>query len=106
MNFGLASIALLSCCILLICCLPSYAAEVSHNSSGGQEQSPNSTIEQFEWQRRRMVEYQLRERGIETERVLAAMSQVPRHQFVDSSLRDLAYSDRPLANMSVKYRIN
>jgi protein-L-isoaspartate(D-aspartate) O-methyltransferase len=25
------------------------------------------------------------------------MSQVPRHQFVDSSLRDLAHSDRPLS---------
>jgi protein-L-isoaspartate(D-aspartate) O-methyltransferase len=43
-----------------------------------------------------MVEYQLRDRGIENERVLAAMSQVPRHQFVDSSWKDLAYSDRPL----------
>ncbi|GAB4528138.1 MAG: protein-L-isoaspartate(D-aspartate) O-methyltransferase [Pleurocapsa sp.] len=38
----------------------------------------------------------LRDRGIEDERVLAAMSQVPRHQFVDSAWRDLAYSDRPL----------
>lgn len=43
-----------------------------------------------------MVSEQLRKRGIEDEPVLAAMSQVPRHQFVDSSWRDLAYRDRPL----------
>ncbi|MGV2828115.1 protein-L-isoaspartate(D-aspartate) O-methyltransferase [Myxosarcina sp. GI1(2024)] len=47
-------------------------------------------------QRRQMVEYQLRDRGINDRQVLAAMSQVPRHQFVDSSIKDLAYSDRPL----------
>ena len=53
-------------------------------------------LERFEWQRRQMVESQLRARGIKDERVLAAMSKVPRHQFVDSSWRDLAYSDSPL----------
>ncbi|WP_144863779.1 protein-L-isoaspartate(D-aspartate) O-methyltransferase [Hyella patelloides] len=55
-----------------------------------------TTTEQFELQRRQMVEYQIRDREIKDERVLAAMSQVPRHQFVDSCCRDLAYSDRPL----------
>lgn len=98
MNFGLASIALLCCCILLMCIPPisSYATELSPNSSGLQEPNSNSGVEQFEWQRSQMVEYQLRARGIKDERVLAAMSKVPRHQFVDSSWRDLAYSDRPL----------
>ena len=43
-----------------------------------------------------MVEEQLRTRGIDDERVLAAMSKVPRHQFVDSWWEELAYSDRPL----------
>ena len=51
---------------------------------------------EFESQRRHMVKYQLRQRGIKDERVLAAMSKVPRHQFVDLSWQDLAYSDRPL----------
>ncbi len=50
----------------------------------------------FESQRRQMVEYQIRDRGIKDKQVLAAMSKVPRHQFVDSSWRELAYSDRPL----------
>ena len=55
-----------------------------------------ATVGQWESQRRHMVKYQLRQRGIKDERVLAAMSKVPRHQFVDSSWRDLAYSDRSL----------
>ena len=55
-----------------------------------------TTVEQWESQRRHMVKYQLRNRGIKDERVLAAMSKVPRHQFVDLSWQDLAYSDRPL----------
>ncbi len=46
--------------------------------------------------RRTMVERDLRGRGIKDERVLAAMEAVPRHLFVPSHLRDLAYADRPL----------
>lgn len=95
MNFGLATTALLMCCFLLMC-LPTNAVELSSDASGLQRPKSNSATEQFELQRRQMVEYQLRDRGIENERVLAAMSQVPRHQFVDSSWKDLAYSDRPL----------
>ncbi|MGF1588639.1 MAG: protein-L-isoaspartate(D-aspartate) O-methyltransferase [Pleurocapsa sp.] len=55
-----------------------------------------SESSRFELQRRQMVEYQIRDRGIQDERVLAAMCKVPRHQFVDSSYRDLAYDDCPL----------
>ncbi len=95
MDFGLASIALLYCCVLLMC-IPSYAVELSPNSSGLQRPNSNPTMEQFELPRRQMVEYQLRDRGIKDKRVLAAMSKIPRHQFVDSSWRYLAYSDRPL----------
>lgn len=43
-----------------------------------------------------MVERQLKARGITNERVLAAMAEVPRHLFVDDSLRDEAYDDNPL----------
>ena len=95
MNFGLATTALLLCCFLLMC-VPTNAVELSSDSSGLQRPKSNSATEQFGLQRRQMVEYQLRDRGIENERVLAAMSQVSRHQFVDSFWRDLAYSDRPL----------
>lgn len=46
--------------------------------------------------RGQMVEEQLRRRGIRDERVLAAMNRVPRHEFVSSDLRHLAYHDGPL----------
>jgi protein-L-isoaspartate(D-aspartate) O-methyltransferase len=44
----------------------------------------------------RMVEQQLRSRGIEDERVLQAFLDVPRHRFVESALRDGAYGDHAL----------
>ncbi|HEY1497393.1 MAG TPA: protein-L-isoaspartate(D-aspartate) O-methyltransferase [Candidatus Solibacter sp.] len=47
-------------------------------------------------ERRRMVETQLRRRGIRDDRVLAAMLQIPREQFVSPENRFLAYSDEPL----------
>ncbi len=43
-----------------------------------------------------MVEQQLRARGIRDERVLQAMEQVPRHEFVPEQRRYLAYADEPL----------
>ena len=52
--------------------------------------------QEFKRLRRLMVEEQLRPRGIRDKRVLAAMSKVPRHQFVDSSWEELAYIERPL----------
>jgi protein-L-isoaspartate(D-aspartate) O-methyltransferase len=46
--------------------------------------------------RARMVEHQLRRRGITDERVLAAMARVPRELFVPASLRPYAYDDGAL----------
>ena len=46
--------------------------------------------------RARMVETQLRARGIRDPRVLAAMASVPREAFVPVGLRDLAYADGAL----------
>ena len=49
------------------------------------------------WQEReRMVNEQLVQRGIADERVLEAMRKVPRHLFIESSLRDKAHDDGPL----------
>jgi protein-L-isoaspartate(D-aspartate) O-methyltransferase len=50
----------------------------------------------FRSARRRMVERQLRRRGIEDERVLAAMGEVPREAFLPEPLRDRAYADSAL----------
>ena len=43
-----------------------------------------------------MVERQLRRRGIEDERVLAAMGEVPREAFVPEEARSRAYRDGAL----------
>lgn len=43
-----------------------------------------------------MVESQLRNRGIRDERVLSAMLQVPRHEFVPVEYQDKAYADHPI----------
>lgn len=46
--------------------------------------------------RERMVETQIRARGIRDPKVLQAMLKVPRHLFVDEALQDQAYGDFPL----------
>lgn len=46
--------------------------------------------------RQSMVSRQLAARDISDRRVLAAMGQVPRHEFVPSKMRALAYADHPL----------
>ena len=46
--------------------------------------------------RHQMVEEQIASRGIKDPLVLGALKHVPRHMFVDESLRDRAYEDHPL----------
>jgi protein-L-isoaspartate(D-aspartate) O-methyltransferase len=46
--------------------------------------------------RDRMVEAQIRARGVADERVLAAMRRVPRHRFVPAEYQARAYDDTPL----------
>lgn len=50
----------------------------------------------FAAERGSMVERQLRQRGIRDERLLAAMSKVPRHEFVSPQNWGEAYADRPI----------
>lgn len=51
----------------------------------------------FALQRRMMVERQLRGRAIDDERVLWAMLDLPREEFVSEGHRDEAYADEPLS---------
>ena len=59
----------------------------------GQQAVP---VTDFAAQRQRMVQQQLMARGIREERVLAAMSKVPREEFVPADERAAAYTDNPL----------
>ncbi len=95
MNLFLVAIAL-GCCFILLICPPTYAAELASNSFEHPRPRFIPGVEQYDLWRQQMVEYQLISRGIKDKRVLEAMSQVPRHQFVEPSWRYLAYSDRPL----------
>ena len=52
--------------------------------------------EQLAEQRARMVEVQLRQRGIRDERVLAAMGKVPRERFIAPEFAREAYADGPI----------
>ena len=53
-------------------------------------------IQAYAGQRRKMIEGQLLERGIQDLVVMEAMGRVPRHLFVNSSLQHRAYGDCPL----------
>ena len=58
------------------------------------QQAPS--VADFAAQRQRMVEQQLKPRGIKDERLLAAMARVPREEFVPADERGDAYEDGPL----------
>src|SRR5256886_17662844 len=61
----------------------------------GCHRNPASASE-FGTERQKMVEQQLKPRGIHDERVLAAMAKVPREEFVPENLRAESYSDSAL----------
>jgi len=50
----------------------------------------------YSQQRTVMIEHDIKGRGIKDEKVLNAMGKIPRHLFVDKSLRNRAYADHPL----------
>jgi protein-L-isoaspartate(D-aspartate) O-methyltransferase len=50
----------------------------------------------FETQRERMVETQIKARGVADGKVIEAMGKVPRHLFVPENMRSYAYGDEPL----------
>lgn len=67
---------------------PQQQARAQTNAAGASDEHKG--------ERERMVEEQIRARGIENPDVLRAMRKVPRHRFVPEHLRRLAYADGPL----------
>jgi protein-L-isoaspartate(D-aspartate) O-methyltransferase len=57
-----------------------------------------SSVDEFAYRRSKMVEAVRRE-GIQDERVLAAMSEIPRHLFVPDAYRNQAYSESVSINI-------
>ena len=58
--------------------------------------APSAADEVFAAARQRMIEEQIRARGVTDPTVLAAMAAVPRHLFVPEGERRSAYDDQPL----------
>ena len=58
--------------------------------------SDNTTPPTYSSERKRMVEYQIKARGIDDKRVIDAFLRVERHRFVPDGYIPHAYEDRPL----------
>ncbi|MDZ7346817.1 MAG: protein-L-isoaspartate(D-aspartate) O-methyltransferase, partial [candidate division KSB1 bacterium] len=54
------------------------------------------SMEELQKQREKMVQFQIKARGVSDPKVLQAMLRVPRHEFVPATYRDDAYEDFPL----------
>lgn len=83
-------------CFVLACC--PAACYVENGIINDEQAQTQATRDERtnERARRRMVETQIRARGINDSRVLEAMRRVPRHRFVPASQIASAYEDRPL----------
>src|SRR5438874_13826015 len=75
----------------LTCACASASVKLAAGGSMGEELS-----DVFAVRRLAMVVKQLRERGINDERVLKAMAEVPRHEFVGIGRQAHAYEDEPV----------
>jgi len=53
-------------------------------------------VRDLELERKQMVEYQIRRRGVSDQRLLAAMEKIPRHRFVPDAETYAAYEDMPI----------
>src|SRR5512139_2525652 len=62
----------------------------------GKRVSESNPEEDFKVMREKMVETQIKARGVKDPRVLSAMLKVERHRFVPRDLQTSAYSDQPL----------
>ncbi len=85
--------------VLLVCLSLSlfyYSKGDQKASSEAQTQSAQDKADEYKRERERMVNEQIRARGVRDGAVLRAMMKVPRHKFVPPSLVLMAYADRPL----------
>jgi protein-L-isoaspartate(D-aspartate) O-methyltransferase len=62
----------------------------------GKRASGSNSRKDFKAMREKMVENQIKARGVKDPRVLAALLKVERHRFVPETYLDSAYSDQPL----------
>jgi len=81
---------------LLNSTIPVLLAMTACTAQDQAAQDPESVQASMTLARERMVEEQLKPRGISDPGVLKAMKEVPRHEFLPQSQRSLAYTDQAL----------
>ncbi|MHC4196484.1 MAG: protein-L-isoaspartate(D-aspartate) O-methyltransferase [Planctomycetota bacterium] len=81
--------ALLTAILILSCPATETACEPGKGLNGNNNDG-------YARERARMVEWQIKARGVKDPRVLEAMQSVPRHLFVPKNRRSHSYSDGPL----------
>lgn len=87
----------LSLFIIVLCCTGSVAcASNATKRQSEKSKSPMSDTFQNNNREAENLAKELKRKGIRDERVLAAIAKVPRHSFIDESLREFAYIDKPL----------
>ena len=89
------TISLLYLTLLLSGCASESLPALDASSDEAQKQGAGSK-DDYERERRQMVERQIRARDVKDKAVLEAMRRVPRHRFVPSQIAHRAYEDNPL----------
>jgi protein-L-isoaspartate(D-aspartate) O-methyltransferase len=86
----------LFCLLLSPGCVGYKAPDSDSEQKPKSDLAPAPSEDQFTKQRLRMVERQIRARGIRDQAVLEALKKTPRHRFVPETYRHLSYEDHPL----------
>ena len=86
----------LSACLTLLFSAAANCVQPREPQNDRPQSGKTRGEDEYKRERRRMVEEQIRARGIQDSAVLRAMEKVPRHLFVPEQIRHLAYADGPL----------
>lgn len=81
--------------IIVLFCTGTIAC-ASNNKNKKSEIFMTENILQNKYPEARKLAESLQKKGISDQRVIAAIAAIPRHEFIDESLREYAYLDRPL----------
>lgn len=76
--------------------LPSSRLILPQSSSSSSSANPLRADDQYAEARKRLVDHRIRTAGVTNEKVLAAIQDTPRHEFVPAAVRDKAYFDMAL----------
>ncbi len=91
-------VALIITIIIIAWVLYGYRSFMNLNKRGSivNDKEDKSTEEDIAQKRQRMVEQQIKARGVTNKIVLEAMEKIPRHMFVPEKYRQFSYYDQPL----------